>query len=78
MIAGSGIWTSEWRQARAAAYGIDDSELEAHYRARTTLKVNVHPSDVAEAVLFFASERSAKTTGNIVNVDGGVAAAFPR
>jgi rhamnose utilization protein RhaD (predicted bifunctional aldolase and dehydrogenase) len=78
VIAGSGIWSSEWRQARAAAYGIDESELEAHYRARTTLNVNVYPRDVAEAVLFFASERSAKTTGNMLNVDGGVAAAFPR
>ena len=40
--------------------------------------MNVYPRDVAEAVLFFASERSAKTTGNMLNVDGGVAAAFPR
>ncbi len=78
VIAGSGIWTSDWRRARATAYGIDESELEAHYRARTTLKVNVYPGDVAEAVLFFASNRSAKTTGNILNVDGGVGAAFPR
>jgi rhamnulose-1-phosphate aldolase/alcohol dehydrogenase len=78
VLAGSGIWTSDWRRARASAYGINESELEAHYRERTTLKVNVYPQDVAEAVLFFASERSGKTTGNILNVDGGVAAAFPR
>ncbi len=78
VIAGPGIWTSDWRRARAVAYGIDESELEAHYRSRTTLKVSVYPEDVAETVLFFASPRSAKTTGNILNVDGGVAAAFPR
>ena len=37
------------------------------------------PEDVADAVLHFASEaRSGKSTGNILNVDGGVAAAFPR
>jgi rhamnulose-1-phosphate aldolase/alcohol dehydrogenase len=78
VLEGSGIWTSEWRRARAAAYGIEESELESHYRARTTLKVNIYAQDVAQAVLFFASERSAKTTGNILNVDGGVGAAFPR
>jgi enoyl-[acyl-carrier-protein] reductase (NADH) len=52
--------------------------LEEHYRARTTLKVNVFPEDIAEAVLFFASSRSSKSTGNILNVDGGVAAAYSR
>ena len=36
------------------------------------------PEDVAQAVLHFVSDRSAKSTGNILNVDGGVAAAYPR
>jgi NAD(P)-dependent dehydrogenase (short-subunit alcohol dehydrogenase family) len=40
--------------------------------------VNVYPEDIAEAVLFFASSRSAKSTGNMLNVDGGVAAAYTR
>jgi NAD(P)-dependent dehydrogenase (short-subunit alcohol dehydrogenase family) len=78
VLQGSGIWNSEWRDARARTYGIAPSELEEHYRARTTLKVNVLPDDVAEAVLFFASSRSMKSTGNILNVDGGVAAAYTR
>lgn len=78
VLRGSGIWDSSWREERAKTYGIDSSELEAYYRTRTTLKVSVGPEDVAEAVLFFASDRSAKSTGNILNVDGGVAAAFPR
>jgi NAD(P)-dependent dehydrogenase (short-subunit alcohol dehydrogenase family) len=78
VLQGSGIWNSEWRDARARTYGIAPSELEEHYRARTTLKVNVLPEDVAEAVLFFASSRSAKSTGNMLNVDGGVAAAYTR
>ena len=78
VLQGSGIWTSAWRDARARTYGIAASQLEEHYRARTTLKVNVVPEDVAEAVLFFASSRSAKSTGNIINVDGGVAAAYTR
>jgi rhamnulose-1-phosphate aldolase/alcohol dehydrogenase len=78
VMQGSSIWSSAWRQQRAATYGIQPDQLEEHYRARTTLKVNVFPEDIAEAVLFFASSRSAKSTGNILNVDGGVVAAYSR
>ncbi len=78
VLQGSGIWSSSWREQRASTYGIRPDQLEEHYRARTTLKVNVFPEDVAEAVLFLASDRAAKSTGNIINVDGGVAAAYPR
>jgi rhamnulose-1-phosphate aldolase/alcohol dehydrogenase len=79
VLEGSRIWDSAWREERARGYGIAPEELEGHYRARTTLKVNVLPADVAEAVLFFASpDRSGKSTGNLLNVDGGVAAAYPR
>ena len=79
VLQGSRIWGSSWREERAAAYGIVPDELEEHYRDRTTLGVNVLPEDVAEAVLHFASEeRSGKSTGNVLNVDGGVAAAYPR
>ena len=79
MLQGSRIWDSSWREERASAYGIGADELEEHYRNRTTLKVNVIPEDVAEAVIFFASEtRSAKTTGNYLGVDGGVKDAYPR
>jgi rhamnulose-1-phosphate aldolase/alcohol dehydrogenase len=78
VLQGSSIWSSAWREERARTYGIQPDQLEEHYRARTSLKVNVFPEDVAEAVLFFASARSAKSTGNILNVDGGVAAAYTR
>jgi rhamnulose-1-phosphate aldolase/alcohol dehydrogenase len=79
IIQGSRIWNSSWREQRAATYGIAPEELEEHYRNRTTLGVNVLPEDVAQAVLHFASdERSGRSTGNILNVDGGVAAAYPR
>ena len=78
VIRGSGIWNSAWREERARNYGIGEDELEEHYRQRTTLKVNVLPEDIAEAILYFASGRSLKSTGNILNVDGGVAAAYPR
>jgi len=53
-------------------------ELEAVYRERSLLKRSVYPEDVAEAVAFFATERSAKSTGNIINVDAGNAQAFTR
>jgi rhamnulose-1-phosphate aldolase/alcohol dehydrogenase len=78
VLQGSRIWSSSWRAERARAYGIDPSELENFYRERSLLKQNVTPADVAEAVHFFASDRSAKSTGNILNVDAGNAAAFTR
>ena len=79
VLQGSRIWDSSWREDRAAAYGIEPDELEEHYRKRTVLGVNVLPEDVAEAVLHFCSDiRSGKSTGNVLNVDGGVSAAYPR
>ena len=79
VLQGSRIWGSSWREERAAAYGIDPDQLEEHYRQRTTLGVNVFPEDIAVAVLHFASDqRSGKSTGNMLNVDGGVAAAYAR
>ena len=79
VLQGSRICDSSWRSEGADAYGIAPDQLEEHYRKRTALGVNVLPEDIADAVLHFASgARSAKSTGNILNVDGGVAAAFPR
>ncbi len=79
VLAGSRIWDSTWRKERAATYGVAPDQLEEVYRKRTTLGVNILPEDIAEAVAFFASPtRSIKSTGNILNVDGGVAAAYPR
>ena len=79
VLSGSRIWSGNWRQERAATYGVAPDQLEEVYRKRTTLGVNILPEDIAEAVAFFASPtRSTKSTGNILNVDGGVAAAYPR
>ena len=78
VLQGSQIWNSSWREERARAYGIQPSQLEEHYRKRTILGVNISPDDIAEGILFFAGVRSAKTTGCMLTVDGGVAAAFPR
>ncbi len=79
VLQGSRIWGSEWREERAAAYGIEPDELEDYYRKRNVLKLNVLPENIAEAVLHFASEaRSSRSTGNVLNVDGGVKDAYPR
>jgi rhamnulose-1-phosphate aldolase/alcohol dehydrogenase len=78
VLKGSRIWDGAWREERAAAYGIKQSELEGHYKNRSLLKREVLPEDVAEAVYFFASDVSAKSTGNILNVDAGNAGAFTR
>jgi rhamnulose-1-phosphate aldolase/alcohol dehydrogenase len=78
VLRGSKIWTGEWREQRAAAYNMAPDELEEHYRKRSMLKLGVYPEDVAEAVWFFASDLSAKSTGNILNVDAGNAQGFTR
>ena len=79
VIRGSRIWDGDWRRERAGAHGIDPgSELEEHYRQRSMLKRDVLPEDIAEAVYFLASDASAKSTGNMINVDAGNAQAFTR
>jgi rhamnulose-1-phosphate aldolase/alcohol dehydrogenase len=78
ILQGSTIWNGSWRTERAAAYGIEPDQLEEHYRKRTTLLVNIYPSDIAEGIAFFASSKSDKTTGCMLTIDGGVPAAFTR
>lgn len=78
ILQGSAIWNSNWRNERAAAYGIEPEQLEEHYRKRTTLLVNIYPQDIAEGIAYFASSRSSKTTGCMLTIDGGVPAAFTR
>ncbi|SFB33849.1 rhamnulose-1-phosphate aldolase/alcohol dehydrogenase [Rhizobium sp. NFR07] len=78
VLRGSKIWSGEWREQRAASSKIDVDELEEHYRKRSMLKLNVFPEDIAEAIYFLASDLSAKSTGNIINVDAGNAQSFTR
>ncbi len=74
----SKLWSEDIRRERAAAQGIGVDQLEDFYRKRNLLAARILPEDVAEAVLFLASDRSAKTTGCTLTVDGGVKDAFPR
>ncbi|MCL5283094.1 MAG: bifunctional rhamnulose-1-phosphate aldolase/short-chain dehydrogenase [Armatimonadetes bacterium] len=74
----AGLWSPEIKAQRAKAQGIEVADLEEHYRKRNLLQVKVTAEDVSEAALWLASDRSAKTTGCIIPVDGGLREAFPR
>ncbi|HEV7588350.1 MAG TPA: bifunctional rhamnulose-1-phosphate aldolase/short-chain dehydrogenase [Longimicrobium sp.] len=77
IFGGSSLW-SGIREERARAYGVAPERLEEVYRGRTLLGVEVRAEDVAEAVLYLASDRSSRTTGAMLPVDGGVREAFVR
>jgi len=78
VFAGTRLWDDEVRRHRARAHGVPVEELEDFYAGRNLLKVPVRPIDVAEAALFFVSDRSSRTTGAYLTVDGGVKEAFGR
>jgi len=78
VLRGSKIWQGEWSQQRAASNKIAVDELEEHYRKRSLLQRSVFPEDIAEGIFFFASDLSAKSTGNFLNVDAGNAISFTR
>jgi rhamnulose-1-phosphate aldolase/alcohol dehydrogenase len=78
VIRGSRIWDGKWKEERAASNKIGADDVEEFYRKRSMLKLSVFPEDIAEAVYFFASDKSGKSTGNILNVDAGNAGAFTR
>lgn len=78
VLRGSRIWSGEWLDQRASTYKTDKDGLEEMYRQRSLLKRSVLPEDIAEGVYFLASDLSAKSTGNILNVDAGNVQAFTR
>jgi rhamnulose-1-phosphate aldolase/alcohol dehydrogenase len=78
VLKGSKIWSGDWLDQRASTYKTDKDGLEEMYRQRSLLKRSVLPEDIAEAAYFLASDLSAKSTGNILNVDAGNVQAFTR
>ena len=78
VLRGSKIWSGDWLTQRASTYGKDKEGLEEMYRQRSLLKRSVLPEDIAEAAYFLASDLSAKSTGNILNVDAGNVQSFTR
>ena len=78
VIADSKIWSGAWAEGRAKAYGIMVEELPAYYAKRTLLNEIILPEDIANACFVFVSGLLNKSTGNVLNVDGGVAMAFVR
>ena len=78
VVQGSGIFAGGWGANRAAVYGVPEKELGAFYAQRTILKREVVPENVATVVAALASEEFTRTTGTVVPVDSGVAAAFVR
>jgi rhamnulose-1-phosphate aldolase/alcohol dehydrogenase len=78
VIEGSNIWTGGWAEGRAKAYGIKVEELPAYYARRTLLNEIIYPEDVANACFALVSGLLNKSTGNVLNVDGGIAGAFVR
>lgn len=78
VIANSNIWAGGWAEGRAKAYGISVEELPAYYAKRTILNEEILPEDIANACFAFVGGLLNKSTGNAINVDGGVAAGFLR
>ncbi len=78
VIADSNIWAGGWAEGRAKAYGIKVEELPAYYAKRTLLNEVILPEDIANACYAFVGGLMNKATGNVLNVDGGVAMAFTR
>jgi rhamnulose-1-phosphate aldolase/alcohol dehydrogenase len=78
VISDSNIWANGWAEGRAKAYGVAVEDLPAYYAKRTLLNEIILPNDIANACFAFVGGHLNKSTGNVLNVDGGVAVAFVR
>ncbi|MFM8347300.1 MAG: SDR family oxidoreductase, partial [Bacteroidota bacterium] len=78
VIADSKIWAGAWAEGRAKAYGISVEELPAYYAGRTLLNEIILPEDIANACFALTGGLLRKSTGNVLNVDGGIAMSFVR
>ena len=78
VISDSKIWAGAWAEGRAKAYGVSVEELPAYYAKRTLLNEIILPEDIANACFALVGGLLNKSTGNTLNVDGGIAMAFVR
>ena len=78
VFGGSQMWTQELREARAKIHGFHPDKLEEEYKKNNAMGVIIDPAEIAELVVFLASDRSAKMTGNALVIDGGGAGGFVR
>lgn len=78
VFGGSQMWTQELREARAKIHGFDPATLEEEYKKNNAMGVIIDPKEIAELVVFLASDRSAKMTGNALVIDGGGPGGFVR
>jgi rhamnulose-1-phosphate aldolase/alcohol dehydrogenase len=78
VISDSNIWSGGWAEGRAKAYGINIEDLPAFYAKRTLLNEVILPEDIANACFVYVSGMLNKSTGNVLNVDGGVPMGFYR
>jgi NAD(P)-dependent dehydrogenase (short-subunit alcohol dehydrogenase family) len=77
VVRGSGIFSGDWLEDRAEAYGVEPDQLGAFYAGRTLLGAEVLPEHVAEGVVALVTSLS-RTTGHLIPIDGGLAAGFLR
>ncbi|MBX2841019.1 MAG: bifunctional aldolase/short-chain dehydrogenase [Flammeovirgaceae bacterium] len=78
VIADSKIWAGAWAEGRSKAYGVPVEDLPKFYASRTLLNEIILPEDIANGVFTFVGGDLSKSTGNVLNVDGGLAAGFVR
>ena len=71
VFGGSALWTDDMRADRARVHGFHPDQLEEEYKKNNALGVIIDPAEIAELVVFLASDRSAKMTGNALVIDGG-------
>jgi rhamnulose-1-phosphate aldolase len=71
VVRGSGIFAGGWGTERAKAYGVEEKDLGKYYAERTLLKQEILPEDVAAAVFVLVGPELRKSTGLVINVDGG-------